>query len=138
MTERVEASGEVRDAARRGGGHARPCRRCSPQAARSLVIHFLHSYANPAHERRAAEIAARALAERLHHRRAFAAVESREFERGVTASVNASVQPILRALCPALRATSSRARGYERDFLIMNGNGGMISAASSRESRARR
>ena len=39
----------------------------------ALVIHFLHSYANPAHERRAGEIAQRALAERLRHARARAA-----------------------------------------------------------------
>ena len=36
----------------------------------ALVIHFLHSYANPAHERRAVEIARARLAERLRHARA--------------------------------------------------------------------
>ena len=36
---------------------ARRSRSCSRPAAKALVIHFLHSYANPAHERRAAEIA---------------------------------------------------------------------------------
>ena len=33
----------------------------------AVVIHFLHSYINPAHERRAAEIVHAAVAQRLHH-----------------------------------------------------------------------
>ena len=53
--------------------------------------------------------------------------EAREFERGVTASVNAAVQPILERYVERLRSELA-ARGYARDFLIMNGNGGMISA----------
>ncbi|TIM60260.1 MAG: hydantoinase/oxoprolinase family protein, partial [Mesorhizobium sp.] len=53
--------------------------------------------------------------------------EAREFERGVTASVNASVQPILERYVERLRKELG-SKGYARDFLIMNGNGGMISA----------
>ncbi len=53
--------------------------------------------------------------------------EAREFERGVTAAVNAAVQPILQRYVERLRSELEK-RGYARDFLIMNGNGGMISA----------
>ena len=53
--------------------------------------------------------------------------EAREFERGVTAAVNASVQPILERYVERLRKELG-AKGYARDFLIMYGNGGMISA----------
>jgi len=61
----------------------------------SLAIHFLHSYANPAHERRAGEIA-RELWPNDHITLGHDLLsESREFERGVTAAVNASVQPLL-------------------------------------------
>ena len=45
----------------------------------------------------------------------------------MTASVNASVQPILERYVHRLREELERL-GYSRDFLIMNGNGGMISA----------
>ena len=73
VSERVEASGKVRmpldEAEMRAAVAALIEAGCE-----SLVIHFLHSYANPAHERRAAEIAAETLAERLHHHRPFAAV----------------------------------------------------------------
>ena len=54
VAERMDADGQGRRAARRGGGAARPCRRCSTKGCEALVIHFLHAYANPAHERRAA------------------------------------------------------------------------------------
>jgi N-methylhydantoinase A len=99
----------------------------------SLVIHFLHSYANPAHELRAAEIAAE-LWPNGHVTCGHALLsESREFERGVTAAVNAAVQPLLERYVGRLAGELS-ARGYGRDLLVMNGNGGMVTAgAVSRE-----
>ena len=93
----------------------------------ALVIHFLHSYANPAHEQRAAEIA-RSLWPNAYVTAGHELLsEAREFERGVTAAVNASVQPILERYVERLRSEFA-AKGYDRDFLIMNGNGGMISS----------
>ncbi|HMO06360.1 MAG TPA: hydantoinase/oxoprolinase family protein [Paracoccaceae bacterium] len=93
----------------------------------SLVIHFLHSYANPAHERRAEEIA-RDLWPTPYvtagHR---LLSESREYERGVTAAVNAAVQPLLERYVIRL-ADALATRGYSRDLLVMNGNGGMVAA----------
>ncbi|TPJ82525.1 hydantoinase/oxoprolinase family protein [Mesorhizobium sp. B2-6-2] len=126
VSERVEASGaaripldeaEMRDAVKT----------LLDAGCESLVIHFLHSYANPSHERRAAEIAAE-LWPNGHITTGHALLsEAREFERGVTAAVNASVQPILERYVERLRKELA-AKGYARDFLIMNGNGGMISA----------
>lgn len=93
----------------------------------SLVIHFLHAYANPAHELRAAAIAADLWPN--HHITTGHSLlsESREFERGVTAAVNASVQPLLERYVARL-ADGLRAQGYARDLLVMNGNGGMVAA----------
>ena len=114
-------------AARRGRGARRRSAACVEAGCESLVIHFLHSYANPAHERRAAEIAAE-IWPNGHITVGHALLsEAREFERGVTASVNAAVRPILERYVERLRAELA-GRGYARDFLIMNGNGGMISA----------
>jgi N-methylhydantoinase A len=93
----------------------------------ALVIHFLHAYANPAHEIRAGEIAREEWPNgniTLGHA---LLSESREFERGVTAAVNASVQPLLRRYVERL-ADRLAERGYTRDLLVMNGNGGMVSA----------
>ncbi|WP_296744669.1 hydantoinase/oxoprolinase family protein [Mesorhizobium sp.] len=126
VSERVEASGAVRapldEAEMRDA-----VKRLLDAGCESIVIHFLHSYANPAHERRAAEIAAE-LWPNGHITTGHALLsEAREFERGVTAAVNASVQPILERYVERLRKELG-AKGYARDFLIMNGNGGMISA----------
>ncbi|TIR18980.1 MAG: hydantoinase/oxoprolinase family protein [Mesorhizobium sp.] len=126
VSERVEASGAVRiqldEAEMRDA-----VKKLLDAGCESLVIHFLHSYANPSHERRAAEIAAE-LWPNGHITTGHALLsEAREFERGVTAAVNASVQPILERYVERLRKELG-AKGYARDFLIMNGNGGMISA----------
>ncbi len=97
------------------------------QGCESLVIHFLHAYANPAHEIRAAAIAA-SIWPNSHITMGHALLsESREFERGVTAAVNASVQPLLERYVSRL-AAELKARGYARDLLVMNGNGGMVAA----------
>src|SRR5215475_6178686 len=93
----------------------------------AVVIHFLHSYINPAHERRAAEIV-RALWPNDYVTAGHAILsEYREFERGVTAAVNASVQPVLDRYLSRLRQELA-SRGFDRDILVMQGNGGTISA----------
>ncbi len=94
----------------------------------SLVIHFLHAYANPAHEQRAAEIAAELWPNQYITTGHALLSESREFERGVTAAVNASVQPLLERYIARFREELG-AKGYERDLLVMNGNGGMASSS---------
>ncbi len=105
------------------------------QAARQLlaaeceavVIHFLHSYANDLHERRAAEIV-RALWPNPYVTCGSALLsEYREYERGTTASVNAAVQPILDRYVRRLQDDLA-SRGYRHDLLIMNGNGGTVAA----------
>jgi N-methylhydantoinase A len=126
VSERVEASGSVRTPLDEAEMRA-AVRQLIDAGCESLVIHFLHSYANPAHERRAAEIAFEAWPNDYITTGHALLSEAREFERGVTASVNASVQPILARYVERLRSELA-AKGYARDFLIMNGNGGMISA----------
>ena len=93
----------------------------------AVVIHFLHSYLNPAHERRAAEIV-RGLWPNPYVTAGHAILsEYREYERGVTAAVNASVQPVLDRYLTRLR-TELSAKGFDRDLLVMQGNGGTISS----------
>jgi N-methylhydantoinase A len=94
----------------------------------SLVIHFLHSYINPAHERRALEIAREAWPNRYITAGHTLLSEYREYERGVTATVNASVQPVLDRYLERLRSELKR-RGFSKDLLVMQGNGGTVSSA---------
>lgn len=93
----------------------------------SLVIHFLHSYRNPANELRAVEIATSLWPNPYVTAGHALLSEAREYERGVTAAVSASVQPVLDRYLTGLRDGLS-ARGYQRDFLVMNGNGGTVSS----------
>ncbi len=102
----------------------------------ALVIHFLHAYANPAHEQRAAEIAAELWPNRFITMGHALLSETREFERGVTAAVNASVQPLLERYLARLRDELA-ANGYPGDVLVMNGNGGMVSSARVAEEAAK-
>ena len=93
----------------------------------ALVIHFLHSYRNAQHERRALAIA------RARWRNPYVTAghlilsEFREYERGTTACVNAAVQPILDRYLGELRESLSN-NGFTRDLLVMQGNGGTVSS----------
>jgi N-methylhydantoinase A len=93
----------------------------------AVVIHFLHSYINSTHEKRAAEIV-RAMWPNEYVTAGHAILsEYREYERGVTAAVNASVQPVLDRYLSRLRRELS-AKSFDRDILVMQGNGGTISS----------
>ncbi len=135
IPERIDATGEVLvpldEAALREAIAALLARGCQ-----ALVIHFLHAYANPAHERRAAEIAASLWPNDYITTGHALLSEYREFERGVTAAVNASVQPILHRYLDKLQAALSAA-GFKRDLLVVNGNGGMVSANAAPRSAAK-
>ena len=127
VPERMDAAGEIvlpldEDAVVAAG------RALLDAGCEAVVIHFLHAYANPVHERRAGELL-RAIWPNNHitlgHR---LLSESREFERGVTAAANAAVQPLLSRYIERLTGDLAAA-GYPGELLVMNGNGGMVSAA---------
>lgn len=98
----------------------------------SLLIHFLHSYADPTHERRAKEIALALWPNTYVTAGHEVLSEFREYERGVTAAVGASVQPILERYLARL-TDGLATRGYDRDLLVMQGNGGTVSAKAIAE-----
>ena len=93
----------------------------------SIVIHFLHSYANNHHEFRAFEIISDFWPNNYITMGHSLLSENREYERGVTASINASVQPILEKYLRKLENELSIAN-YKNELLVMNGNGGTISS----------
>ena len=49
--------------------------------------------------------------------------EYREYERGTTAAVNAAIQPVLHRYIERLQ-TELAQRGFARELLVMQGNGG--------------
>ncbi len=98
----------------------------------SLVVHFLHSYRNPAHERRAVEIAQELWPNEYITAGHAILSEYREYERGVTATVNACVQPVLQRYLVNLRRQLVDG-GFRHDLLVMQGNGGSVSSGIAAE-----
>jgi N-methylhydantoinase A len=92
----------------------------------SVAIAFLHSYLNPAHEKRAAEILGNALPGVTITTSSAVCPEVREYERTSTAVANAYVQPImagyLRRMSEALGA-----RGFKGTLYIVTSGGGLTS-----------
>jgi len=127
VTERMDAAGEVviplDEAELEAAVKALLAEGCT-----SLVIHFLHSYINPAHEKRAAEIAKRLWPNRYVTAGHAILSEYREYERGVTAAVNAVIQPVLDNYISRLTGELGK-RGFKRELLVMQGNGGTVAAS---------
>ena len=126
VDERMAADGEVLTTLDEDG-FAAAVRTLLAMDCESLVIHFLHSYRNPAHELRALELARELWPNPYVTAGHLILSEYREYERGVTAAVNASVQPVLDRYLERL-GEELRARGYRRELLVMRGNGGTVSA----------
>lgn len=97
------------------------------EGCEAVVIHFLHAYANPAHEQAAGAIVQEIWPNSFVTMGHALLAESREYERGVTAAVNASVQPLLERYISRL-TTELKGKGYKGDVLVVNGNGGVVSA----------
>ncbi|MGE0715928.1 MAG: hydantoinase/oxoprolinase family protein, partial [Alphaproteobacteria bacterium] len=95
------------------------------KGAEALVISFIHSYANPAHELRARDIA------REMWPNAFLSVgadilrEVREFERTSTAALNGYIQPIMSRYLGRVQKELKLAR-FRSQLLVMQGNGGTM------------
>ena len=127
VAERMDARGRVMVPLDEDGLVA-ALRRLQELGAEAVVIQFLHSYANAAHEERAAEIAAEvwhnpyvSVSNRILR-------EVREFERGSTAAVNAFVQPVMARYLGRLD-DRLKDGGFAWDLLVMQGNGGIMSRA---------
>jgi N-methylhydantoinase A len=124
VPERLDARGEVvvplDEAATRAA-----IKRLIELGAEALIISFIHSYANQAHELRAREIA------RGIWPNAFISIgsdilrEVREFERSSTATLNGYIQPIMSRYLGRLQGELKLAR-FKSEILVMQGNGGTM------------
>jgi N-methylhydantoinase A len=127
VDERLDAEGEVLVPLDEAQVEA-AARQLIALGAESVVIHFLHSYLNPAHEARAAEIVRRIWPNGYVTAGQTVVAEYREYERGTTAAVNAAIQPVLHRYIERLRS-ELRSRGFARELLVMQGNGGTASSS---------
>jgi N-methylhydantoinase A len=105
-------------------------RRLRERGAEALVIHFIHAYANPAHEQRCADIAREIWPNQFVTLGSDILREVREFERGSTAALNGYVQPIVSRYLGRL-SQNLRSAGLSNELLVMQGNGGMMAAGTA-------
>jgi N-methylhydantoinase A len=127
VNERVDARGQVitpldeedvRSAARR----------LLDMGAEALVIMFLHSYVNEAHEARAASIV-REIWPNDHVVASHEVIrEMREFERCSTAAIHASIGPVVSRYISDV-ATRLKQSGFKNELLVMQANGGMMASS---------
>lgn len=102
----------------------------------AVAICFLHSYANPAHEKRVKEIFAEEHPDCVVVLSSDVAPEIREFERTSTAVINAATVPIIAGYLDELSG-QLQGRGLSRDLFVMQSNGGIITARTARDYPAR-
>ena len=93
----------------------------------SVAVVLLHSYANDAHERRIAELAARHAPELALSLSAEVLPEIREYERTSTTVINAYVGPVVGGYLERLRGRLQRA-GVAAPLLLMRSSGGLMPA----------
>jgi N-methylhydantoinase A len=98
---------------------------------RSLAITFLHSYANPVHERRALELIAARFPGLALSASVDVAPEIREYERTSTTVCNAYVKPLAERYLSSL-AERIASRGIEAPLLMMLSNGGLTNVAEAK------
>jgi len=101
------------------------------EGVESIAIAFLHAYASDTHERAAAAIVRDRAPDVLVTLSSAILPEVREFERTSTAVTNAYVMPVMNRYLGSLE-TELRALGVVAPILVMQSNGGVMTAASGR------
>lgn len=99
---------------------------------KTVAVALLHAYANPDHEH---QVRAR-IAERAPHLTVSLSSDVspkfREYERTSTTVTNAYVRPVVERYIEGLEAGFS-GKGFDREFLIMQSNGGLVSPEIARD-----
>ncbi|WP_283135210.1 hydantoinase/oxoprolinase family protein [Rhizohabitans arisaemae] len=97
-----------------------------------LGVCLLHSYANPEHERRVGELLGEAFPDLFVSLSSTVLPEYREYERAMTTLLDVMVKPYCRTYLDRAHQ-ELRARSGDLPFLIMQSNGGVVSAQAAGE-----
>jgi N-methylhydantoinase A len=107
--------------------------RLAAAGVEAVAISFLNAYANPAHERRAAEILAARLGSRVYVTAGTALTrEWFEYERSSTAAANAFVGPAVAAYAAGFERRLT-GEGFAGTLSMMGSNGGVMPFAAAVE-----
>lgn len=108
-------------------------RQFKKEGVEAVAVCFLHSYANPAHEERCAEIIRQECPEMAVTVSSEITKEWREYERTSTAVLNSYVQPVAAKYVDSLDRELDKLEVSDRRY-IMQSNGGTVSFAQSKVS----
>ena len=97
------------------------------EGVESIAVSLIHSYANPAHERRLRELAQDSAESLTVSLSSEINAEYREFERTNTVVIDAYLKPIIVRYIERL-ASELKSRGLGPRLFIMQGSGGMITS----------
>ena len=131
VPERVDVEGRVRLALDESAV-ARVAKALARQRIEAVAVAFLHSYINPAHERRVGEMLADICPDIAVTLSCDVCPEMREYERTSTAIANAYVQPLMAGYLGRLE-TALAAQGYSRPIHLMTSGGNLASLATARQ-----
>jgi N-methylhydantoinase A len=131
VRERIDARGTVRLPLDESDIKA-VAARLKAEKIESVAIAFLHAYANPAHERRAAELLRSELPSLYITQSAEVCPEIREFERTSTAVANAYVQPLMDGYLARMQE-KLKSMGFRGALCLMTSGGGLTSVDTARK-----
>jgi N-methylhydantoinase A len=124
---RLLASGEEREPLARADVE-QACRRLAAEGVEAVAVCFLHSYANPGHERAAGEIVRTMMPGAYVSLSHEILREYREYERTSTTVVNAYIGPKVGGYVKSLEAGLGGV-GFRGELTIMQSNGGVMTPA---------
>jgi N-methylhydantoinase A len=124
IDERLMSSGEILEPLRQASVEE-ACRKLAEEGVEAVAVSFLHSYANPDHERAAGEVVRRLLPKAYVSLSHEILREYREFERTSTTVVNAYIGPKVGGYVKSLEAGLAQI-GMRGELTIMQSNGGVM------------
>ena len=131
VPERLDAQGNVlvsldEETVRRVGEELRR------EGVESIAVCYLHSYINPAHEKRTGEILREVFPEAIISLSSEVAPEFREYFRASTTVINAGVRPIVGRYLESIEARLREA-GLLAELLVMQSSGGVLTFGTAQE-----
>ena len=135
VVERVRADGSVETPLDEASVRE-AAERVKASGAKAVAVAFLHAYANPAHELRAAAILQELLPDVFVSCSHQVSPEIREFERTSTTVLNALLMPVVKTYLSKLEARLAAA-GITAPVYLVQSNGGVTTPAIAAEQPAR-
>ncbi len=129
VEERLDASGAVLTPLDTDGVY-RAIEKIRAADVEAVAVCFLHSYANPDHERQVGEILQRALPDRYISLSVDVLPQKREYERTSTTVINSYIGPLIRDYVESMVAHLADV-GVKGRLMVMQSSGGILDARSA-------